>query len=197
MSKIILITHQKGGVGKSTITANLAFNLSSNASVGIVDLDQQGSLASLSKHFSNIKVYAADTNLQEIKNFTHDIILIDTPPYLFKNIKDLAKMSDLVIVPTRAGILDTIAINQTLEILLEVITKEKILVVLNLIKSRTSITGDVYREIRKSQVPIAKTRISDLVDFTRSIVNNGLTQTKSQYQIDALTKEVLTKLISL
>lgn len=197
MSKIILITHQKGGVGKSTITANLAFNLSSNASVGIVDLDQQGSLASLSKHFSNIKVYAADTNLQEIKNFTHDIILIDTPPYLFKNIKDLAKMSDLVIVPTRAGILDTIAINQTLEILLEVITKEKILVVLNLIKSRTSITGDVYREIRKSQIPIAKTRISDLVDFTRSIVNNGLTQTKSQYQIDALTKEVLTKLISL
>lgn len=197
MSKIILITHQKGGVGKSTITANLAFNLSSNASVGIVDLDQQGSLASLSKHFSNIKVYAADTNLQEIKNFTHDIILIDTPPYLFKNIKDLAKMSDLVIVPTRAGILDTIAINQTLEILLEVITKEKILVVLNLIKSRTSITDDVYREIRKSQVPIAKTRISDLVDFTRSIVNNGLTQTKSQYQIDALTKEVLTKLISL
>lgn len=197
MSKIILITHQKGGVGKSTITANLAFNLSTNASVGIVDLDQQGSLASLSKHFSNIRVYGSDTSLQEIKNLTEELLLIDTPPYLFKNIKDLAKMSDLVIVPTRAGILDTIAINQTLKILQEVISKDKILVVLNFIKPRTSITDDVYREIRKSRVPIAKTRISDLVDFTRSIINNGLTQTKSQYQIDALTKEVLTKLISL
>ena len=44
MPKIILITHQKGGVGKSTLTFNLAVNLVDNAKVCIVDMDYQGSL---------------------------------------------------------------------------------------------------------------------------------------------------------
>ena len=43
MAKIVLITHQKGGVGKSTITYNLAVNLKDNAAVCIVDMDVQGS----------------------------------------------------------------------------------------------------------------------------------------------------------
>lgn len=41
MSKKILITHQKGSVGKSTLTFNLAQNISENASVAILDLDFQ------------------------------------------------------------------------------------------------------------------------------------------------------------
>lgn len=44
MSKTILVTHQKGGVGKSALTFNLAVNLRDNAKVCIVDMDSQGSL---------------------------------------------------------------------------------------------------------------------------------------------------------
>ena len=44
MAKVILTTHQKGGVGKSTLTFNLAANLRDNAKVCIVDMDMQGSL---------------------------------------------------------------------------------------------------------------------------------------------------------
>ncbi|WP_228448997.1 ParA family protein [Chryseobacterium mulctrae] len=44
MAKIILTTHQKGGVGKSTLSFNLAVNLKENAKVCIIDLDAQGSL---------------------------------------------------------------------------------------------------------------------------------------------------------
>jgi chromosome partitioning protein len=43
MAKIILTTHQKGGVGKSTLSFNLAVNLKENAK-SIIDLDAQGSL---------------------------------------------------------------------------------------------------------------------------------------------------------
>ena len=47
MAKIILITHQKGGVGKSTLTFNLAQNFSSNSKVAVLDFDLQGSLSQL------------------------------------------------------------------------------------------------------------------------------------------------------
>lgn len=46
MAKIILITHQKGGVGKSTLTFNLACNLKESAKVCILDMDSQGSVSS-------------------------------------------------------------------------------------------------------------------------------------------------------
>ena len=39
MPKFILIAHQKGGVGKSTLTFNLATNIKEVAKVCIVDLD--------------------------------------------------------------------------------------------------------------------------------------------------------------
>lgn len=45
MPKIILITHQKGGVGKSTLTFNLAQNISNGSKVAVLDFDLQGSLS--------------------------------------------------------------------------------------------------------------------------------------------------------
>jgi len=37
MSNIILITHQKGGVGKSTLTFNLAQNIAKDSKVAVLD----------------------------------------------------------------------------------------------------------------------------------------------------------------
>jgi len=47
MPKIILITHQKDVVGKSTHAFNLAQNISNNAKVAVLDFDLQGSLSQL------------------------------------------------------------------------------------------------------------------------------------------------------
>ena len=43
MPKIILVTHQKGGVGKSTLTFNMALAIKNEAKTAIIDLDLQGS----------------------------------------------------------------------------------------------------------------------------------------------------------
>lgn len=194
-AKIISITHQKGGVGKSTLAANIAFNIAKTASVAIVDLDHQSSLISLKNQFENIKIFPATINIQEIKYLEFDFVIVDTPPYLFNHLRELANMSDVVIIPTKASLLDAIAISQSLNILLQEIEIEKLLIVMNMVKANTTLTNDVYREIKKYGVEIAKTRISDLVDFTRSIMNKGLVTRKAQAQINAITKEILIKLL--
>lgn len=194
--KIILITHQKGGVGKSTLVANLALNLAKNALVAIVDLDHQGSLISLQGQFENIQIYPATTMISDLKDINANFILLDSPPYLLENTVELVKISDVIIVPTKASLLDIIAISRTLDILISSTTeRNKILITLNMIKANTTLTNTVFRELKKHNLDIAKTRISDLVDFTRSISNKGLITKKAQYQIDALTKEILIKLI--
>lgn len=72
MPKIILITHQKGGVGKSTLTFNLAANLRENSKVCIVDMDQQGSLMNV-KELSEVEIFS-DDKLQKIQKSDYDFI---------------------------------------------------------------------------------------------------------------------------
>ena len=72
MPYFILTTHQKGGVGKSTLTYNLAINLKDKAKVCIVDMDVQGSLSDF-KNFSPVPVLPPD-KLPELKNSDIDLV---------------------------------------------------------------------------------------------------------------------------
>jgi chromosome partitioning protein len=195
MSKIILITHQKGGVGKSTITFNLAQNISETAKVAILDFDLQGSLSQI-KSLTNVDIITFQDKIETIQNLDYDFIFIDTPPYLSNQLPELIKMSDLIIVPTKAGVLDLLAIKSTLELITHEHKKENTLIVFNMIKPNTTLTSDIYNGLEEYNIKIAKTKISDLVAFTRSVLLNGVSSdNKAQKQIDGLTKEVLTALI--
>ena len=102
MSKIILITHQKGGVGKSTIAYNLASNIRENAKVCIVDMDFQGSLTNISE-LSEVPIFTAEKLSETIKS-DYDFIFIDTPPYLNEKIIDLCNITYYKIIPTKPGV---------------------------------------------------------------------------------------------
>ena len=74
MAKVILTTHQKGGVGKSTITYNLAENLKNSAKVCLVDMDSQGSLLHLSE-LSTIPIFSG-SELKKIINSDFDFVFL-------------------------------------------------------------------------------------------------------------------------
>lgn len=196
MSKIILITHQKGGVGKSTLTFNLAQNISKNAKVAVLDFDLQGSLSQLSDMVTDFEIISFKGKIKDIEQLDYDFIFIDTPPYLSNHLPNLIELADLIIVPTKAGILDLLAIKGTLELIEEQQKTLQTLVVFNMIKANTTLTLDILIGLAEYQVKIANTHISDLVSFTRSVLVKGVKNDKNaQKQIDNLTKEILTELI--
>lgn len=197
MPKIILITHQKGGVGKSTLSFNLAQNIAKGASVAILDFDLQGSLSQLSEIVTDFDILPFQDKIESISALTYDFVFIDTPPYLSNHLPKLITLADLIIVPTKAGILDLLAIKGTIEIIHTECKIPKTLIVFNMIKAKTSLTEDIQKSLDEYNVKIANTKISDLVSFTRSVLMNGVeNDNKAQKQIDSLTKEVLTQLIT-
>jgi chromosome partitioning protein len=196
MSKIILITHQKGGVGKSTLTFNLAQNISKNAKVAVLDFDLQGSLSQLKELVTDFEIIPFKDEIDDIPKLDYDFIFIDTPPYLSNHLPKLIAIADLVIIPTKAGILDLLAIKGSLELIEHANKTSETLVVFNMIKANTTLTIDILIGLEEYNVKIANTHISDLVAFTRSILVKGVRNDKNaQKQLDNLTKEILTKLI--
>lgn len=191
MSKIILVTHQKGGVGKSTLTFNLAVNIKDVSKVCIVDLDYQGSLNNISE-LSEVPIFTEE-KLNEVLKSDYDFIFIDTPPYLSEKLPELCNLADIIVVPSKVGFLDVLAIASTIKIIEQSNNKDKAIVVLNMVKPSTTLTDDILKELYSYDIKIAQTMISDLVAFTRSILINGVKETaNAQKQIDSLTKEILT-----
>lgn len=196
MAKIILITHQKGGVGKSTLTFNLAQNFSNNSNVAVLDFDLQGSLSQLNEVVTNFDIIPFVEEINSISNLKYDFIFIDTPPYLSNHLSKLIQIADLILVPTKAGILDILAIKSTLKLIEHEHKSNSTLIVFNMIKPNTTLTQDILISLKEYNVPIAKTYISDLVAFTRSVIMKGVTNDRNaKFQLDQLTKEVLLLLL--
>ena len=191
MAKTILITHQKGGVGKSTLTFNLATNLRENAKVCIVDMNRQGSLMNI-KELSEVPIFSG-FDLKKIQKEDYDFIFIDTPPYLTDKLSELCKLSDVIIIPTKAGVLDLLAIRSTVEIVKDSGNEKKAIIVFNMVKPNTTLTKEIKNQLQEYDVKVSKNMISDLVAFSRSVLINGVEDhNKAQKQIDNLTKEILT-----
>ena len=135
MPKIILITHQKGGVGKSTLTFNLAQNISNGSKVAVLDFDLQGSLRQLKELVTDFEIIPYQGEIEKISDLDYDFIFIDTPPYLSNQMPKLISIANLIIVPTKAGILDLLAIKNTLEVIDLAKRTTDTLIVFNMIKA--------------------------------------------------------------
>jgi len=195
-SKIILITNQKGGVGKSTLAFNLANNIKKDCKVAILDLDVQGSLTQIASLNPSLEIITYQDKIENIKSLKYDFIFIDTPPYLLDKIDELYRLSDIIIIPTKASAFDLFAMQNMIEKIKELSLESKTMILFNMMKHNTLLNQDIHDQVKEFGIEIANTKISDLVSFSKSVLLQGLEDhQKAQKQIDSLTKEILIKLV--
>ena len=195
--KIITIAHQKGGVGKTTLALNLAACFKDGLSVGLLDTDLQGSLKGLEDMLDGLELmpYANDPNT--LTKINKDVLIVDTPPYLSAQLPSLFAVSDFILVPSKVGFLDVMAIRATIQLIKEAQAEHpnlKAAVVLNMVKPRTNINEEVREILRGYGLPVLNSIVSDRVSYTRSPIISGVfagDDEKAKNEITALADEIL------
>lgn len=195
MAKIITLAHQKGGVGKSTLALNLAYRFSNEVKTALTDTDPQGSTMQLKDIVQGIDIldYTGAKNLQ---GKPYDVIFIDTPPYLTENMIPIFLASDLVLIPTKAGVPDIMAIRATIELVKEARKKKPDLkagIVLNMVKPRTNITEEAKEQLQAYDLPILA-EIRDRVVFNNTFLSGGIgtgNDPQAVQELEQLTTEIL------
>ncbi|MCP9764035.1 ParA family protein [Lacihabitans soyangensis] len=195
--KIITIAHQKGGVGKTSLALNIAYCLKHSLRVAVLDSDPQGSISGLGEYvgLKGLDLVPIE-NLGKVQN-QYDVAIIDTPPYLSTLLPDFFELSDYVLIPTKAGVLDVMAIKATIQLLIEAQKKHPNLkagIVLNMIQKSTSLTDDIKELLLQYKMPIHQTMIHQRVSYARSPLTGGVFDTdddKAKEEILSLCKEIL------
>ena len=133
---VIAIIQQKGGVGKSTITANLAAELvHMRRTVAILDLDPQQSLTAWSQMGEGIlKGIVRPVQIGKPQAFKAaveaackgaDRVLLDSPPGLPDSGMMAALLSDIALLPVTPSPLDLLAAKQAVDLLREAQSQRK------------------------------------------------------------------------
>jgi chromosome partitioning protein len=195
MAKIITVAHQKGGVGKSTLALNLASYFNERYRVALVDMDPQGSLIMLRKVYPQLEILK-ETDLQKIQALPYDLLLVDTPPYLSADQPPLFRISDYILVPTKAGWFDAMAISSTIKLITDAQQQQPALkagIVFNMIKPRSGITAEVQQALQRHSIPLLATMVHDRVSYSRSPFAGGVTASddeKAKEEMQALANEI-------
>lgn len=127
---IIAVMGRKGGIGKSTITGNLAAEFADmGRTVVVLDADPQHSLATwaaqgagvLSRCVEKVKRGDADELRAKVRTAQKaaDLVLIDTPPGAPETAYQAALLADLVLLPCGPSPLDLFPLKQGLALALE------------------------------------------------------------------------------
>jgi len=196
LSKVITISQQKGGTGKTTLAVHLAlaFIKYHNLKVAIIDTDPQGSLgkwfmirtekkvSSENLTFKTASLWGAQYESKTLKN-DHDIVIIDTPPKIESDARPSIEAADLVLIPMAASHVDFWATGAIVDIAKK--ANKKILVQINRSSQRSKLIEKTKDFIKSLDLSSTKTIIGNRQIYTSSM-GEGKTAVEKQKKGNAV-----------
>jgi chromosome partitioning protein len=196
--KIIAVQSQKGGSGKTTTTLNLAVAAGlAGKTVVVIDLDPQASAAGWKDSRAaeapvvvSVPPARLPQALEAARDGGADLALIDTAPHAESAALAAAKAADLILIPTRPGILDLRAIGTTAD--LAKIAGKSAYVVLNAIPpGATRLIEDA-----RAAAAVHGLEVAPVVIEQRAALSHSLTagQTAQEYEPNGKAAEEIARL---
>ena len=196
LSKVITISQQKGGTGKTTLAVHLAmaFIKYHNLKVAIIDTDPQGSLgkwfmirtekkvSNENLTFKTASLWGAQYESKTLKN-DHDIVIIDTPPKIESDARPSIEAADLVLIPMAASHVDFWATGAIVEIAKK--ANKKILAQINRSSQRSKLIDKTKDFIKSLELQSTDTIIGNRQIYTSSM-GEGKTAVEKQRKGNAV-----------
>jgi chromosome partitioning protein len=195
MTKIVTIAHQKGGVGKSTLALNLTYLFSKEVYTALTDVDPQGTIMNLKTLIEDFDIIDFE-GIKLLKKSKYDVVFVDSPPYIINAIQPIFEDSDFILVPTKVGVPDIMAISTTIELIKNAQEKNKNLkagIVLNMLKPNIKIKDQAIEQLEEYGLPILSP-IYDRISYGSSFLNGGIMSSNDQQaknEIKKLSNEIL------
>ncbi len=196
LSKVITISQQKGGSGKTTLAVHLAlaFIKYHNLKVAVIDTDPQGSLgkwfmirtekkvSNENLTFKTASLWGAQYESKALKK-DHDIVIIDTPPKIESDARPSIESADLVLIPVAASHVDFWATGAIVEIAKK--ANKKILIQINRSSQRSKLISKTNEFIKSLNLSATKTIIGNRQIFAASM-GEGKTAVEKQKKSSAV-----------
>ena len=201
-TKIITIAQQKGGAGKTTVSAHLAIGLQqAGKKVAAIDLDPQASLSTWARIRENddfactaCNAYALDEEIVKLKGKV-DYIIVDSPPHIEVEARSAIRSADLVVIPVQPSPTDLWATKASIVLAEQEGVKTKIL--LNRVSGNSNLGKSIRGVFEASHKDkLLSQQLGNRVGFAAAMLD-GKTVTEAQpssvaaKEVKALVKEVL------
>lgn len=209
VAKIIVVSNQKGGAGKTTVTMQLAGGFSLNGSkVLVVDGDPQETAMRWSAAAmddtpfpaSVISLSAAGDKIhREIKNFinVYDIIIFDCPPAAESNVAQsallVADMCIVPVLPSPPDIWASVAIKEAINKAMVINEEIKSRILVNQYQQNVSLMKEIVPLLDHFNIPLFKASWGQRIAYKESAASGQSVHalgTKAKQSIDEVNKVI-------
>jgi len=180
--RVIVFASQKGGSGKTTLCGHLAVEAMRTGfgPVAMIDTDPQGSLSQWAAERTGSQPSLIELELSNLRAGLvqaraegNQLVCVDTPPSLTREISKALSFADLVVMPTRPSPHDIRSIGVTVD-MVDWHNKPKIFVI-NGASPRARITSDAAVALSQHGT-VAPTFLHNRVDYAASMIDGRTVQ---------------------
>lgn len=180
--KTLVLASQKGGAGKTTLAAHLAIEAERTGAgpAVLIDTDPQGSLTAWwnsreagTPALASATLAELQAKLAALQAAGFKLAVIDTPPAITESIRDVVRLADLVLIPTRPSPHDLRAVGSTVD--LATGTGRQFAFALTQAKPTARLTVQAVAAL-SAHGAVAPSIIHDRVDFAASMVDGRVVQ---------------------